>query len=106
MDETVAAWLSGAMERRGLSNRMLAQRAGLNHSAVSRIRRGISDPSWATVSRLSRALGEVPPVVTPPQPPAHPMTDLARALRRCQLKPSQVEQVMNLIRYFRQEDVA
>lgn len=45
-------------ERRGVSQQILALRAGTDQAAVSRIERGQISPSLETVERLLAALGE------------------------------------------------
>lgn len=45
-----------ARERRGWSQRNLAEFAKLNHEAVRRIETGQADPRWTVVSRLAATL--------------------------------------------------
>ncbi len=47
-----------ARQRHGLSQRVLALRAGTDQAAISRIERGEVSPSVETVERLLAALGE------------------------------------------------
>lgn len=47
-----------ARERHGLSQRVLALRAGTDQAAISRIERGEISPSLETIERLLAALGE------------------------------------------------
>ena len=44
----------------GLSQRSLALRAGTTQAAVSRIERGLTTPTWATVRALMLAMGYEP----------------------------------------------
>jgi transcriptional regulator with XRE-family HTH domain len=44
-------------ERLGLSQRLLARRAGTTQAAVSRIERGLTAPTWETVRALLLAMG-------------------------------------------------
>lgn len=44
-----------------MSQRMLATRAGIDHSTISRIVSGDRSPAWSTVLRLAAALGVAPP---------------------------------------------
>ena len=44
------------MERRRMSQRMLALRSGLNHATISRLLTGTRDPSLSTALALIRAL--------------------------------------------------
>lgn len=45
-------------QRRGLSQRILAQRSGTQQSAISRIERGEETPTVARLEQLLRAMGE------------------------------------------------
>ena len=45
-------------ERRGLSLRVVAERAGVSESFVSQIERGVASPSVASLRALADALGE------------------------------------------------
>jgi transcriptional regulator with XRE-family HTH domain len=47
-------------EQLGLSQRMLALRAGTTQAAVSRIERGLTAPNWDTVRALMLAMGFEP----------------------------------------------
>jgi transcriptional regulator with XRE-family HTH domain len=44
------------MRRRGISQRQLAMRSGVNHSTISRLLRGDRSPSLRTATLLARAL--------------------------------------------------
>ncbi|HEY5287296.1 MAG TPA: helix-turn-helix transcriptional regulator [Solirubrobacteraceae bacterium] len=44
----------------GLSQRSLAIRAGTTQAAVSRIERGLTEPTWGTVCALLLAMGREP----------------------------------------------
>lgn len=44
-------------ERLGLSQRSLARRAGATQAAVSKIERGLTAPTWATLRALMLAMG-------------------------------------------------
>ncbi|MDQ3588071.1 MAG: helix-turn-helix domain-containing protein [Actinomycetota bacterium] len=46
-----------ARERRGLTQRRLAVRAGTSQDAISRIERGVEDPSWERLRELLWVLG-------------------------------------------------
>lgn len=43
-------------ERQGLSQEQLAEKAGIDRSFVSRIERGLANPSFLLLVRISRAL--------------------------------------------------
>jgi transcriptional regulator with XRE-family HTH domain len=47
-------------EKLRLSQRALARRAGTTQAAVSRIERGMTTPTWSTVSALLLAMGYLP----------------------------------------------
>jgi transcriptional regulator with XRE-family HTH domain len=47
-------------ERLGLSQRLLALRAGTTQAAVSRIERGLTAPTWETLRALLLAMGHEP----------------------------------------------
>ena len=56
MSET-AELIRTAREQRGLSQRALAERAGVKQSTIARIELGESDPAYSTVIRLLDAAG-------------------------------------------------
>ena len=51
-----AAWLHDRMAERGISQRQLAVRAGLNHATISRLLRGGRAPSHRTAQQLAAVL--------------------------------------------------
>lgn len=59
-DPTLATVLRRLRRERGLTQEMLAFKAHVTISALSRIERGLSNPVWTTVVRLADAL-EIPP---------------------------------------------
>jgi ribosome-binding protein aMBF1 (putative translation factor) len=63
-----AGWLRAAMAERGFSTRMLAARAGVDHSTVYRLATGERQPSLATAMALLRVLA---PVAMPAHAAAH-----------------------------------
>ena len=57
-DSDFVAWVRSEMERRGISQRVVARRAGINHSGLSRLLRGGGGTMrYATAVALARALG-------------------------------------------------
>ena len=56
------SWLQFHMRERRLTQRMIAARAGLDHSTISRLLSGDRAPTWATVELLASALGVDPPM--------------------------------------------
>jgi transcriptional regulator with XRE-family HTH domain len=82
MSQDAAGLLREARKRAGLSQRELARRAGTAQSVVARIERGLTDPSWETLTRLIAAAGfglqcELAPR---PAPDSHMLEDVARIL--------------------------
>lgn len=55
----LATHLKRTRQELGLSQAELAERAGMHQGDLSDIERGVVDPRWSTVQRLSQALGEV-----------------------------------------------
>ena len=51
------AWLNYARRKAGLSQRALAERAGVTQATVARIEKNETDPRLGTVARLLRACG-------------------------------------------------
>ncbi|HET7585000.1 MAG TPA: helix-turn-helix transcriptional regulator [Gemmatimonadaceae bacterium] len=83
MSNDASYLLHEARRRAGLSQRQLAARAGTAQSVVARIERGLTSPSWETLTRLLAAAGfdlsanlELRPVVTPDM-----LDDVTRILR-------------------------
>lgn len=62
----LAAIVRAGMQERGMSQRMLAYRAGVNHSAISRILAGDREPTLRTavapLSALGYTIEATPPV--------------------------------------------
>lgn len=52
-----AAWLDEGLRTRGISQRHLAYRSGVSHSAISRLLSGERGPSLGTANRLAIVLG-------------------------------------------------
>lgn len=93
------ALLREARTRAGLSQRELARRAHTAQSVVARIERGLTSPSWATLSRLLSAAGFDLRTGIEPHPTvhAHMLEDVARILR---LTPEErLAEVSNVSRF-------
>ena len=60
LEDDFAAWLQESMTQRGMSQRMLALRAGVSHSSVSRLLSGDRSPSLPTALALLRVLANEP----------------------------------------------
>ena len=79
---TAAELLRQARARAGLSQRALAARAGTAQSAVARIERGQTSPTWSTLERLLKAANY--DVVAHAEPSvvvgSHMLEDVARIL--------------------------
>ena len=56
-DQTLAAVLKQLREQRGITQEMLAYRAGLSVGTLGRIEVGRTAPSWDSVQRIIEALG-------------------------------------------------
>ena len=54
---STAELIRTARTRRGLTQRALAARAGVEQSTIARIENGDADPTWSTVSRLLEGAG-------------------------------------------------
>ena len=76
-------WLRRELNARRMTQRHLAARSGIDHSTISRLLRGDRNPSLATVLKLSRALGGLPPDAADWGQRAlhHPITHVEQALR-------------------------
>jgi transcriptional regulator with XRE-family HTH domain len=55
--ERFSARLREIREGRGLTQKQLAEQAGLTEQGLGQLERGRRDPSWETVCRLAQALG-------------------------------------------------
>ena len=79
---TAAELLRQTRARAGLSQRALAARAGTAQSAVARIERGQTSPTWSTLERLLKAANY--DVVAHAEPSvvvgSHMLEDVARIL--------------------------
>jgi transcriptional regulator with XRE-family HTH domain len=56
-DQALARLLKQTREDRGITQEQLAFDTGLSASALSRIERGLNNPSWTTVVQIAGALG-------------------------------------------------
>jgi len=91
--------LHEARTRAGLSQRALARRAGTTQSVVARIERGLTSPTWETLSRLLSAAGFALRSQVEPRPAldSHMLEDVARILR---LTPEErLAEVRNVSRF-------
>ena len=97
-----AELLRRARTNAGLSQRALAQRAGTAQSAIARIERGQTSPTWSTLERLLQAANYE--VVAHAEPSvvvgSHMLDDVPRILR---MTPEQrLEEVKNLTEFLHQ----
>lgn len=60
VDGDFAGWLRDAMAERGVTTRVLAMRTGIDHTTISRLRRGANAPTLSTAVALLRVLGSRP----------------------------------------------
>lgn len=75
--------LRQARTRAGLTQRELARRARTAQSVIARIERGLTSPSWETLSRLLAAAGFELHAALDPRPTgrSHMLDDVTRILR-------------------------
>ena len=57
IDNIVGSALQAARAQAGLSQKQLAALSGIDQSDISKIERGVANPSVATLDRLAKALG-------------------------------------------------
>ena len=57
VDQTAASAVASARAQSGLSQKQLASLTGIDQSDISRIERGIANPSVSTLQRIAGALG-------------------------------------------------
>jgi transcriptional regulator with XRE-family HTH domain len=69
-------------QRKRISQRQLALRAGTSQSAIDRIERGVQDVTWGRLCRLMLALGEKPVLESKPVQGRFDPEDLLRSRRR------------------------
>ncbi|MEX2155301.1 MAG: helix-turn-helix transcriptional regulator [Gemmatimonadales bacterium] len=99
---TAATLLRQARTRAGLSQRVLARRAGTAQSVVARIEAGQTSPTWETLERLLAAAGvelraQIEPRVVVG---SHMLDDVPRIL---EMTPEQrLEEVKNLTEFLHQ----
>jgi transcriptional regulator with XRE-family HTH domain len=88
-----------ARRRAGLTQRELASRAGTTQSAIARIERGVTEPSYARVDFLVRASGfELIPRIAPPDE-----SDWSVASANLRLSPeARVRQHGSAVRFVRE----
>jgi transcriptional regulator with XRE-family HTH domain len=74
---TPAELVRTTRERKGLSQRRLALRAGTSQSAVARIERGDEEVTWPRLRALMVAMGEEPDLSSRPLESRYDAADLA-----------------------------
>lgn len=60
LDPTVGVVVRRYRVQQGITQEALAYRSGLTVASLSRIERGVTSPSWASVQAIARALGLTP----------------------------------------------
>jgi transcriptional regulator with XRE-family HTH domain len=73
---TPAELIRSTRERKGLSQRRLALRAGTSQSAVARIERGDEEVTWPRLRALMIAMGEEPELSSRPLASRYDAADL------------------------------
>lgn len=98
-------WLRAEMHRRSMSQRMLAERSGVNHSTISRLVSSGRTPSMATMARLADALGATLPTFLRPKTMATAADARIRAaLLDAGVDATDVDEVLALYRRRRMPD--
>jgi transcriptional regulator with XRE-family HTH domain len=75
---TPAELVKTTRERKRLSQRRLALRAGTSQSAIARIERGDEEVTWPRLRALMLAMGEEPVLSSRPAPSRYDAGDLLR----------------------------
>lgn len=57
LEQIASSAVAGARARKGLSQKQLATLTGIDQSDISKIERGLSNPSVSTLNRIANALG-------------------------------------------------
>ena len=92
-------WLANEMRRRRMSQRMLGERAGVNHSTISRLLRAGRTPSTETMVALATALGADLPGYLAPAPTQRPIdTRIRRALTDLGVDPTVTDEMLAVYR--------
>lgn len=92
-------WLENEMRARRISQRMLGQRSGVNHSTISRLLRGSRMPNVETMVALAAALGAQLPSYLAPAPTSGPMdARMRRALTELGLDPAVADEMLAVYR--------
>jgi transcriptional regulator with XRE-family HTH domain len=92
-------WLANAMRRRRMSQRMLGERAGVDHSTISRLLRTGRTPSTETMVALATALGADLPGYLAPAPTQGPIdTRIRRALTDLGVEPAVTDEMLAVYR--------
>jgi len=75
---TPAQLIRETRERKGLSQRRLALRAGTSQSAIARVERGEEEVTWSRLRSILLAMGEEPVLGGAPLPGRYDPSDLLR----------------------------
>jgi len=57
----LASALKATQKKFGMTGKELSRLTGISESAISDIRRGVSDPQWSTIARLIAAIDKLHP---------------------------------------------
>ena len=92
-------WLANEMRARRISQRMLGERSGVDHSTISRLLRTGRTPSTETMVALATALGAQVPVYLAPALAQKPIdTRIRRALSDLGVDPVTAEDMLAVYR--------
>ena len=92
-------WLANQMRSRRMSQRMLGERAGVNHSTISRLLRTGRTPSTETMVALAAALGaQLPTYLAAGESVGPPDARIRRALTELGVDPIVVDEMLAVYR--------
>lgn len=92
-------WLANKMRARRMSQRMLGERSGINHSTISRLLGTGRTPSTETMVALATALGAQLPVYLAPALAHGPIgTRIREALTELGVEPETTEEMLAVYR--------
>ena len=92
-------WLDNEMRRRRMSQRMLGERSGIDHSTISRLLKTRRTPSTETMVALAAALGaDLPGYLAPAPTQGSIDTRIRRALAQLGVDPTVGDEMLAVYR--------